>query len=85
MNHVITSSETTISLNSISEQNIDMSSLLNVLIDLFLLNFSGGFMLVQSPEGKMEVIDFREVAPSQATKNMFGKDRKASITVMLPK
>ena len=41
-------------------------------------------MLVQSPEGKMEVIDFREVAPSQATENMFGKDRKASITVMLP-
>jgi gamma-glutamyltranspeptidase len=45
--------------------------------------FSGGFMLVQSPEGKMKVIDFREVAPSQATEKMFGKVKKASITVRL--
>ena len=39
-------------------------------------------MLVQSPEGKMEVIDFREVAPGDATRDMFGKERSASVTVI---
>ena len=38
-------------------------------------------MLVQSPEGKMEVIDFREVAPGSSTRDMFGKERNASVTV----
>ena len=38
-------------------------------------------MLVQSPEGKMEVIDFREVAPGSSTRDMFGKERSASVTV----
>lgn len=28
-------------------------------------------MLVQSPEGKMKVIDFRETAPRNSTKDMF--------------
>ncbi|CAB3992309.1 Gamma-glutamyltranspeptidase 1 [Paramuricea clavata] len=40
----------------------------------------GGFMLVQSPEGKMEVIDFREVAPADSTKDMFGEDKDKSLT-----
>ena len=38
-------------------------------------------MLVQSPEGKMEVIDFREVAPADSTKDMFGEDKDKSLTV----
>ena len=42
-------------------------------------------MLVQSPEGKMEVIDFREVAPGDATRDMFGKERSASVTVTVIK
>ena len=42
-------------------------------------------MLVQSPEGKMEVIDFREVAPRDATRDMFGKERSASVTVTVIK
>ncbi len=42
-------------------------------------------MLVQSPEGKMEVIDFREVAPAQSTKNMFGNDKSSTkVIVMRP-
>ncbi|XP_028402412.1 glutathione hydrolase 1 proenzyme-like [Dendronephthya gigantea] len=40
----------------------------------------GGFMLVQSPEGVVKVIDFREVAPAASTKDMFGKDKKTSLS-----
>lgn len=38
----------------------------------------GGFMLIQSPEGDVKVIDFREVAPGGSSKNMFLKDKKSS-------
>lgn len=38
-------------------------------------------MLVQSPEGDMKVIDFRETAPAASTQNMFEKDKTASVTV----
>ncbi|CAG8847933.1 688_t:CDS:2, partial [Gigaspora margarita] len=31
----------------------------------------GGFMLIRSPNGTAEIIDFRETAPLKATKNMF--------------
>ena len=38
-------------------------------------------MLAQSPEGEMNVIDFREVAPGASTQEMFGKDKMSSLTV----
>jgi gamma-glutamyltranspeptidase / glutathione hydrolase len=31
----------------------------------------GGFMLVRTPDGKSEAIDYREVAPAAATRNMY--------------
>ena len=37
-------------------------------------------MLVQSPEGEVKVIDFREVAPSKAHQDMF-KEKQSSQTV----
>lgn len=38
-------------------------------------------MLVQSPEGEVQVIDFREVAPAGSNETMFGKDRNTSLSV----
>lgn len=32
---------------------------------------SGGFMLIRSPNGTFEFIDFRETAPEKATRDMF--------------
>jgi gamma-glutamyltranspeptidase/glutathione hydrolase/leukotriene-C4 hydrolase len=38
----------------------------------FLLNTnSGGFMLIRSPNGSFEFIDFRETAPQAASKDMY--------------
>ncbi|EIE75749.1 hypothetical protein RO3G_00453 [Rhizopus delemar RA 99-880] len=34
----------------------------------------GGFMLIRSPNGTFEFIDFRETAPAAATKDMFVQD-----------
>ncbi|KAF0358074.1 putative Gamma-glutamyltransferase [Gigaspora margarita] len=42
----------------------------------------GGLMLIRSPNGTAEIIDFRETAPLKATKNMFvGTPKDASIGV----
>ncbi|OLY79779.1 Gamma-glutamyltranspeptidase 1 [Smittium mucronatum] len=38
----------------------------------------GGFMLVRKPDGDSELIDFREVAPAAATKNMFTNNSESS-------
>jgi gamma-glutamyltranspeptidase / glutathione hydrolase len=38
----------------------------------------GGFMLVRSSEGKYEMIDYREVAPAAASRDMYRHDRDAS-------
>jgi gamma-glutamyltranspeptidase/glutathione hydrolase/leukotriene-C4 hydrolase len=35
---------------------------------------SGGFMLIRSPNGSFEHIDFRETAPAAAFRDMFVKD-----------
>ncbi|OBZ91543.1 Gamma-glutamyltranspeptidase 1 [Choanephora cucurbitarum] len=37
-------------------------------------NFATGFMLIRSPNGTFEYIDFRETAPAAATKDMFVDD-----------
>lgn len=34
----------------------------------------GGFMLVRTPDGKYEMLDFRETAPAAARSNMYGAD-----------
>lgn len=39
----------------------------------------GGFMLVRSPNGSYEFIDFRETAPAAAFRDMFNDDVSASI------
>ncbi|RHZ77198.1 hypothetical protein Glove_184g79 [Diversispora epigaea] len=39
----------------------------------------GGFMLVRRPSGFAEVIDFREVAPAKATRDMFVKNPALSL------
>jgi len=31
----------------------------------------GGFMLIRTPEGKTDVIDYREKAPAKASRNMY--------------
>lgn len=33
--------------------------------------FSGGFMLVRTPAGEYDFIDFRETAPAAATEDMY--------------
>src|SRR5436309_2778543 len=39
----------------------------------------GGFMLVRTPDGKSEAIDYREVAPAAATPNMY-LDARGNVT-----
>ena len=39
----------------------------------------GGFMLVRSPNGTYEFIDFRETAPAAATEDMYSDDIDLSI------
>lgn len=39
----------------------------------------GGFMLVRSPKGSYEFIDFRETAPAAAFEDMYYKNAEASI------
>jgi gamma-glutamyltranspeptidase/glutathione hydrolase len=39
----------------------------------------GGFMLVRSPDGKYESIDFREAAPRAAFRDMYKYDMAGSI------
>lgn len=36
--------------------------------------YSGGFMLIRSPNGTYDFIDFREAAPAAAHKDMFVDD-----------
>jgi gamma-glutamyltranspeptidase/glutathione hydrolase/leukotriene-C4 hydrolase len=36
----------------------------------------GGFMLIRSPNGTFEFIDFRETAPNASHKDMFSHDPK---------
>ncbi|GLA89218.1 hypothetical protein AtubIFM56815_003690 [Aspergillus tubingensis] len=40
----------------------------------------GGFMLVKTPEGSFEAIDFRETAPAAAFQDMFENNTKASVS-----
>ncbi|PYH72032.1 uncharacterized protein BO88DRAFT_333521, partial [Aspergillus vadensis CBS 113365] len=40
----------------------------------------GGFMLVKTPEGTFEAIDFRETAPAAAFQDMFENNTKASVS-----
>lgn len=44
----------------------------------FFFFYSGGFMLIRSPNGTFEHIDFRETAPAAAFKDMFVKDPMAA-------
>lgn len=37
--------------------------------------FSGGFMLIRTPNGDSEVIDFREAAPKSAHRDMFNQNK----------
>ncbi|KAH8703368.1 gamma-glutamyltranspeptidase [Talaromyces proteolyticus] len=39
----------------------------------------GGFMLIRSPDGTFESVDFRETAPAAAFQDMYTNDTKASI------
>lgn len=39
---------------------------------------SGGFMLIRSPNGTFEFIDFRESAPAASHKDMFVNDPMAA-------
>lgn len=39
----------------------------------------GGFMLVRTPEGTFEFIDYRETAPAAAYEEMFVNDTKAAV------
>jgi gamma-glutamyltranspeptidase / glutathione hydrolase / leukotriene-C4 hydrolase len=39
----------------------------------------GGFMMIRNPEGHVDIIDMREVAPSNATAAMFEKDPQLSL------
>ena len=39
----------------------------------------GGFMLVRSPNGSYEFIDFRETAPAAAFQDMYNDNTDASI------
>lgn len=36
--------------------------------------YSGGFMLIRTPKGDYDFIDFRETAPAAATEDMYVKD-----------
>lgn len=40
--------------------------------------FRGGFMLIRSPNGTFEFIDFRETAPNASHKDMFIHDPMAA-------
>ncbi|CDL12842.1 Gamma-glutamyltranspeptidase [Klebsiella pneumoniae IS43] len=49
----------------------------------------GGFMMLRTKDGKTTAIDFREMAPEQATRDMFlddqgNPDSKKSLTSHLP-
>lgn len=39
----------------------------------------GGFVLIRSPDGTFEHVDFRETAPAAAYQDMFNHDKQASI------
>lgn len=39
----------------------------------------GGFMLVRSPDGSFEMVDFRETAPAAAFQDMYNNNTEASI------
>ena len=38
----------------------------------------GGFMLIHSPDGSFEAVDFREMAPAAAFEDMFKNNTRAS-------
>lgn len=40
----------------------------------------GGFMLVKTPEGSFEAIDFRETAPAAAFQDMFENNTEAAVS-----
>lgn len=39
----------------------------------------GGFMLIHSPDGTQEFVDFRETAPAAAYEDMYENNTEASI------
>lgn len=39
----------------------------------------GGFVLVRSPDGSYEHVDFRETAPAAAFQDMFNGNKQASV------
>jgi hypothetical protein len=45
-----------------------------VIQDIKIFFYSGGFMLIRSPNGTFEFIDFRETAPQAATEDMYVHD-----------